>query len=70
MSVCLYRPSVTALLGLIMTPISSFLEASNAGVHNPEPMQRRMFRGIVPRAVREVIFGVGLNQVRFETCLY
>lgn len=49
--------------GLIMTPISSFLEASNAGVHNPEPLQRRMFRGIVPRAVREVIFGVGLNQL-------
>jgi hypothetical protein len=46
-----------------MTPISSFLEATNAIKHNPEPLQRRMFRGIVPRCAREVIFGVGLNQL-------
>jgi hypothetical protein len=49
--------------GLIMTPVSSFLEATNVGQHNPEPLYRRMFRGIVPRACREVIFGVGLNQL-------
>lgn len=49
--------------GLIMTPVSSFLEATNVGQHNPEPLYRRMFRGIVPRCCREVIFGVGLNQL-------
>ena len=49
--------------GVIMTPVSSILEASNAGQHNPEPIYRRLFRGIIPRCAREVIFGVGLNQL-------
>ena len=46
-----------------MTPISSLLEASNAGHMNSEPMYRRWMRGVVPRGGREIIFGIGLNQM-------
>jgi hypothetical protein len=46
-----------------MTPISSVLEASNAGHLNPESMSTRWLRGAVPRAGREIIFGIGLNQL-------
>jgi len=49
--------------GLIMTPVSSILEASNAGHSNPEPLLRRSFRGTMPRGLREILFGVGLNQM-------
>mmetsp|Transcript_34218 Transcript_34218/g.82387 ORF Transcript_34218/g.82387 Transcript_34218/m.82387 type:complete len:561 (-) Transcript_34218:213-1895(-) len=49
--------------GVIMTPISSLLEASNAGHLNPEPMHTRWLRGIVARCGREIIFGLGLNQM-------
>mmetsp|Transcript_16958 Transcript_16958/g.31704 ORF Transcript_16958/g.31704 Transcript_16958/m.31704 type:complete len:429 (-) Transcript_16958:207-1493(-) len=49
--------------GILMTPISSVLEASNAGHLNPESMTTRWLRGVVPRAGREIIFGVGLNQL-------
>ena len=49
--------------GIIMTPISSVLEASNAGHMNKESMTTRWMRGAVPRAGREIIFGVGLNQM-------
>eukprot|EP00128_Syssomonas_multiformis_P013136 Colp12_sorted_trinity150504_noHs@21415 len=49
--------------GVCMTPVSSILEASNAGHLNPEPLYRRWVRGIVPRMGREVVFGVGLNQL-------
>ena len=57
------RLGTAVLPGIIMTPISSVLEASNAGHMNKEPMMTRWMRGIVPRAGREVIFGVGLNQM-------
>lgn len=46
-----------------MTPVSSVLEACNAGHSNPEPLALRWMRGLVPRAGREVIFGIGLNQL-------
>lgn len=49
--------------GIIMTPVSSLLEASNAGHMNSEPIYKRWMRGIVPRAGREVVFGIGLNQM-------
>jgi hypothetical protein len=49
--------------GVIMTPISSLLEACNAGHMNPESLMSRWTRGLVPRTVREVIFGIGLNQL-------
>jgi hypothetical protein len=49
--------------GVIMTPISSVLEASNAGHLNNEPMATRWMRGIVARCGREVVFGIGLNQL-------
>lgn len=49
--------------GIIMTPISSILEATNAGHMNKEPMYRRWMRGVLPRGGREIIFGVGLNQL-------
>ncbi|TMW63889.1 hypothetical protein Poli38472_014799 [Pythium oligandrum] len=49
--------------GIIMTPISGILEGFNAGHMNPEPMTTRWMRGFMPRALREVIFGIGLNQL-------
>uniref|UniRef100_A0A7S0E1Q6 Cyclic nucleotide-binding domain-containing protein n=1 Tax=Hanusia phi TaxID=3032 RepID=A0A7S0E1Q6_9CRYP len=49
--------------GIVMTPLSSILEASNAGHMNPEPITTRWMRGISWRLVREVIFGLGLNQM-------
>jgi hypothetical protein len=49
--------------GIIMTPLSSMLEASNAGHMNPEPITTRWMRGITWRMTREVIFGIGLNQM-------
>lgn len=49
--------------GVLMTPVSSILEACNAGHANPEPLLRRSTRGILPRGGREILFGVGLNQL-------
>lgn len=54
----------TAIMpGIIMTPISSVLEASNAGHMNKESMMTRWMRGVAPRGGREIIFGLGLNQM-------
>jgi len=58
-----FRLSLAIAPGILMTPISSILEASNAGHSNPEPMIKRWYRGLVPRMAREVIFGIGLNQL-------
>lgn len=49
--------------GIIMTPIASLLEACNVGHINSEPILRRCTRGFLPRGGREIIFGVGLNQL-------
>mmetsp|Transcript_17080 Transcript_17080/g.23742 ORF Transcript_17080/g.23742 Transcript_17080/m.23742 type:complete len:428 (-) Transcript_17080:260-1543(-) len=49
--------------GILMTPVSSVLEAANAGHMNNESMTTRWMRGIVPRCGREIIFGIGLNQM-------
>lgn len=57
------RLALAVCPGIVMTPLSSLLEASNAGHLNPEPMYKRWMRGIVPRAGREIIFGIGLNQM-------
>ena len=55
---------VPALLpGVLMTPLSSVLEACNADHMNKEPLYRRWLRGIVPRTAREIIFGLGLNNL-------
>jgi len=59
----LVRLAAAIAPGLCMTPMSSILEACNAGHSNPEPLYRRWTRGIVTRAGREVIFGIGLNQL-------
>jgi hypothetical protein len=56
------RLGATIAPGIIMTPISSVLEAAVA-TKNPEPLHTRWMRGIVPRCGREVIFGIGLNQL-------
>lgn len=48
--------------GILMTPVSSVLEACNA-VQNPEPLARKWMRGIVPRGAREAMYGIGLNQM-------
>lgn len=37
-------------------------EACNAE-SNPEPLYRRWMRGLVPRTAREIIFGLGINQL-------
>lgn len=49
--------------GVLMTPFSSILEASNAGHMNPESLALRCTRGLIPRTLREVIFAIGLNEV-------
>jgi len=49
--------------GVLMTPVSSVLEACNAGHANPEPLARRWMRGVSPRCAREIIFGLGLNNL-------
>nr|CCA23255.1 conserved hypothetical protein [Albugo laibachii Nc14] len=49
--------------GIIMTPVSGLLEAFNAGHMNPEPLYTRWMRGLIPRGLREIMFGVGLNQL-------
>jgi len=49
--------------GICLTPISSVLEACNAEHMNPEPLHRRWMRGIVPRTGREILFGLGINQL-------
>jgi hypothetical protein len=59
----LVRLATAVSPGILMTPISSLLEASNAGHMNPEPMATRWMRGAMPRGGREIIFGLGLNQM-------
>ena len=63
-----FSPNLVRLLsafapGLIMSPLSSILEACNAGHLNSEPLYKRWIRGFIPRGTREVMFGVGLNQL-------
>ena len=60
----LVRGAVWCGPGVFMTPISSVLEAANAGNKNPEPLlTKRWLRGITARCVREVLFAIGVNQV-------
>jgi hypothetical protein len=59
----LVRLGVALAPGILMNPISSVLEATNAGHMNKEPMTTRWMRGYVPRGGREIIFGLGLNQM-------
>ena len=53
---------ISFIPGVVMTPVSSILEATNAGHYNNESLRTRWIRGI-PRGVREIIFGIGLNQL-------
>lgn len=46
-----------------MTPVSSILEACNVVTQASESIAWRATRGLVPRCGREVVFGVGLNQM-------
>lgn len=48
--------------GLIMCPVSSMLEATNAHL-NKESLATKWRRGYWPRCVREIIFAMGLNQM-------
>eukprot|EP01064_Diplonema_japonicum_P025660 TRINITY_DN37076_c0_g1_i1.p1 TRINITY_DN37076_c0_g1~~TRINITY_DN37076_c0_g1_i1.p1 ORF type:complete len:313 (+),score=81.17 TRINITY_DN37076_c0_g1_i1:88-939(+) len=60
----LVRAGVWVGPGLLMTPISSLLEAANAGNKNPEPLlTKRWLRGVTARCVREIIFACGVNQL-------
>ena len=47
--------------GIIMTPVSSVLEACN--VPSSEPLWRRWVHGGAARCVREIVFAVGINQL-------
>ncbi|KAL7570608.1 hypothetical protein ACA910_014885 [Epithemia clementina (nom. ined.)] len=59
-----WRLAAAIAPGIIMTPIASILEASNAGHLNSEPLlTKRWMRGFVPRMGREIVFGLGLNQL-------
>jgi len=58
----LTRIAMAIFPGMCMTPVSSLLEAANV-TQNPEPLYRRWTRGLPPRGLREVIFGIGLNQL-------
>ena len=49
--------------GVIMSPISGLLEASNAGHSNPAPMATRWIAGATPRMLREIMFGISINQL-------
>jgi len=57
------RLGIAIAPGIIMTPLSSVLEASSAGHMNKEPMATRWMRGITARCGREILFGLGLNQL-------
>jgi hypothetical protein len=57
------RVALSFAPGIIMTPLSSILESSNAGHMNPEPITKRWLRGTAWRMAREIIFGIGLNQM-------
>ncbi|KAG5184158.1 hypothetical protein JKP88DRAFT_269771 [Tribonema minus] len=57
------RLGAAMIPGIVMTPVSSVLEACNAGHMNDEPLLRRWTRGLVPRTAREIIFGLGINQL-------
>jgi len=57
------RLGIAIAPGIIMTPLSSVLEASNAGHLNKESMTTRWIRGITARCGREILFGLGLNQL-------
>ncbi len=48
--------------GVVMCPLSSVLEATHSR-QNTEPMMQRWRRGYAPRLVREVLFGIGINQL-------
>eukprot|EP00638_Chattonella_subsalsa_P006731 CAMPEP_0117745214 /NCGR_PEP_ID=MMETSP0947-20121206/7220_1 /TAXON_ID=44440 /ORGANISM="Chattonella subsalsa, Strain CCMP2191" /LENGTH=374 /DNA_ID=CAMNT_0005562309 /DNA_START=235 /DNA_END=1359 /DNA_ORIENTATION=+ len=61
------RMGLALVPGICMTPVSSILEACNADHMNKEPLWRRWTRGLLPRTAREVIFGVGINQLS-ELC--
>ena len=58
-----FNIALSCLPGVVMTPLSSILEACNVGDKNPEPLAKRWVRGIMPRGVREIIFGIGINQL-------
>lgn len=57
------RLSAAVAPGIIMTPVSSILEACLVGHQNSEPLNTRWLRGYLPRTAREIIFGIGLNQL-------
>lgn len=42
--------------------LHDLVEACNAEA-NKEPLSRRWMRGMVPRGGREMIFGIGINQL-------
>jgi|LauGreDrversion4_1035100.scaffolds.fasta_scaffold72994_1 CRP-like cAMP-binding protein len=55
--------AAACLPGVLMSPISGLLEASNAGHSNPAPLATRWLNGAAPRMLREIIFGIGINQL-------
>ena len=51
------------LPGLLMAPVGSVIVACNAAHSNPEHLCIRWTRGLAPRTLRDVIFGLGLNEL-------
>lgn len=58
-----WKALMSFMPGIVMCPFSSILEASNVGDVNKTPMMTRWRQGYAPRLGREIIFGLGLNQV-------
>jgi len=58
----LLRLGMAVLPGVLMCPLISVLEATHAH-SNPQPLWRRFRHGFAPRLIREVIYGVGINQL-------
>lgn len=62
---CTPFPFLLTPSGMLETPAFFFrasAEACNAEA-NKEPLSRRWMRGMVPRGGREMIFGIGINQL-------
>ncbi len=48
--------------GICLCPLSSVLDAAHSR-GNAEPLAIRWTRGFTPRLLREIIFGIGINQI-------
>jgi len=59
----LIKMAINIAPGLIMTPMSSILEACHVSNTNPKPLYYRALDGITFRSIREICFGIGINRL-------